>query len=371
MHFRTTRRPRRDVISIGVALLCALTSARAAERRVSDDVDLKEIDLTGWDCANRPEGSAKTVDGKERNRLKNRPVIDIAGLKLEDFDVVRFLQGIAAFDSQTQNTRRKDLTSQQTQQLEPLEKQIVQLTGYLVLAYCGPPETTNCGSTDFHDWHLEVFEKPSDHAPQPGDPTPIVCEITPRTQNAIFHDGVRIQQLTAFFRPPDLTYQATGHAARKIRVIGYRLWDDEHNGTADVGESIRKIAANKFHNPWRRSAWEIHPVIKIIPLDGAPLTAPNATPSSPAAATPAAATSPTENSPPGPSPETTPVPTPAPPAQPQTVTLTNAVKIKIPYGETTLPKGMKLPVKGHDAQTVTIQYMGGNYAVPINSTDFH
>jgi hypothetical protein len=25
------------------------------------------------------------------------------------------------------------------------------------------PETTNCGSANFHDWHLEVFENPSDH----------------------------------------------------------------------------------------------------------------------------------------------------------------------------------------------------------------
>ena len=52
----------------------------------------------------------------------------------------------------------------------------------------------------FHDWHLEIFVNPSDHAPQVGDPTPIICEITPRTERAIYRDGVRIQSLTGFFR---------------------------------------------------------------------------------------------------------------------------------------------------------------------------
>ena len=129
-------------------------------------------------------------------------------------------------------------------------------TGYLVLAYTGPPETTNCGSTDFHDWHLEILDEPLDHPPQPGDPTPIICEITPRTQNAIYRDGIRIQELAAFFRHPDVTYESTGHKAQKIRLTGYLLWDDEHNdSTKDVGVTIRSIARNRYHNPWRATAW--------------------------------------------------------------------------------------------------------------------
>src|SRR5207248_11628391 len=67
----------------------------------------------------------------------------------------------------------------------------------------------------------------------------------------------------------DLTYEATGHPARKIRITGYRLWDDEHNGAADVGTTIRRANPNRYHNPWRQTAWEIHPVIKIVPVDGA------------------------------------------------------------------------------------------------------
>jgi hypothetical protein len=45
------------------------------------------------------------------------------------------------------------------------------------------------------------------------------------------------------------------------------------------------------------------------------------------------------------------------------------VKIKIPYGETVLPRGGKFQiVSGHD-QTIIIQYMDGTYAIPIGSTD--
>jgi len=32
----------------------------------------------------------------------------------------------------------------------------------------GPPETTNCGDAFFHDWHLEIFENPTDHATTAG-----------------------------------------------------------------------------------------------------------------------------------------------------------------------------------------------------------
>jgi hypothetical protein len=106
----------------------------------------------------------------------------------------------------------------------------------------------------FHDWHLEIFKKPSDHAPQVGDPTPIICEITPRTERIIYRDGVRIQSLAGFFRLQDTSYRATGHPARKVRVTGYLLWDDEHNGSADVGSTVEYFSRNGFHHPWRSTA---------------------------------------------------------------------------------------------------------------------
>jgi hypothetical protein len=115
----------------------------------------------------------------------------------------------------------------------------------------------------FHDWHLEIFENPSDHAPQVGDPTPIICEITPRTEQSLYRESIRIQSLAGFFRLQDKRFQPTGHKAQKIRVTGYLMWDDDHNGSADVGSTIQSFGANGLHHPWRSTAWEIHPVIKV------------------------------------------------------------------------------------------------------------
>lgn len=346
-----------------VVALAVLASAPAFAARpaISEDRELKEIDLAGWDCRDRPGGTAKTPDGVERNQLKNRSSIEVAGAKIISMEFSVFLQYVAAFDGQTKSTRRKDLSATLKRQLDPLEKQIISFTGYLVLAYPGPPESTNCGSTDFHDWHLELFEKPLDHAPGIGDPTPVICEITPRTQNAIFQDKVRIQALAGFIRAPDLTIEPTGHPARKIRVTGYLLWDDEHNGAADVGTVIRTIGANKYHQPWRRTAWEIHPAIKIEALEAATVS-PAVSPTSAQPSSSASVSSPTIAPP---SPRIIP-----PQPQPQLVTITRPVKIKILYGETMIPAGTRLRVVSHDAQTVTVSYLDGTYSIPISSTDF-
>jgi hypothetical protein len=63
----------------------------------------------------------------------------------------------------------------------------------------------------------------------------IICEITPRTERGIYRDNVRIQSVAEFLRLPDMNYQVIGHDACKVRVTGYLLWDDGHNGSADVG----------------------------------------------------------------------------------------------------------------------------------------
>lgn len=338
---------------VAVALVLGSVAARTPFQ-ISDDRELKEIDLGRWDCVNRLEGSAKTGDGVERNRLKNRTAPDKVP-PTADVDTGGFLKNVADFETQTKGKRRKDLNPVEKQQLDLLEKKVVSLTGYLVLAYCGPTESTNCGSVDYHDWHLEVFEHPQDHAPQPDDPTPIICEITPRTQNAIFRDKIRIQELTAFFRKADLDYEATGHPARRIRVTGYLLWDDEHNGAADVGTTIKTVGANKYHNPWRSAAWEIHPVLKVEPLDNAaPMAAASAPPNPSSSTKPAAVTS---------------TPVALEPGDPQFVTLVQPVRIKIPYGETTLPRGAKFPIVVRQDQTIIVRYLDGNYPIPVASTD--
>ena len=159
------------------------------------------------------------------------------------------------------------MSATQKDELDSYENQIVSLTGWLNLAYAGQPETTNCGSAVFHDWHLEIYENRSDRSPRVGDSTPIICEITPRTESVIYRSGPRIQSLTRFFRLQDMSYREIGHEAKKIRVTGYLMWDDEHNGSADVGSSIQYFSKNGLHHPWRSTAWEIHPVMKIEVMD--------------------------------------------------------------------------------------------------------
>ncbi len=339
-----------------VAAICfsllAVPLSVAERPRISEDRELKEIDLSGWDCRERLEGTAKTPDGVERNRLKNRQAATIAGAPPKEMDTAAFLRYVGALDAQTQGKRRKDLSSAQKAELDKYENQLVTLTGYLVLAYAGPPESTNCGSTDFHDWHLEVFAAPFDHPPQPGDPTPIICEITPRTQTAIFRDGIRLQSLAAFIRAPDLSHEPTGHSARKIRITGHLLWDDDHNGAADVGPSIVKVAANKYHNPWRSTAWEIHPVTRIELLEDTGPT-PSGDPSASApSASPGPKLAPAASATPG----------------PEFVTLSRPVKIKIPYGETVLPRGLSLPVVSRSEQGITVQYLGKPQLIPLTAT---
>ncbi len=340
---------------VAMLALFATGLAFGPPRRISEDRELKEVDLSNWDCRNLLQGSAKTPDGQERNRLKNRSAPSVLPpLPAKPMDTPAFLQHVAAFEALTKNMRRKDLSAETRRQLDPMEKEMVSFEGYLVLAYAGPPETTNCGSVDFHDWHLEVFERSLGHAPQLGDPTPIICEITPRTQNAIYRENIRLQALAGFIRAPDLTIEPTGHPARKIRVTGYLMWDDEHNGRADIGNTIRTVAANGYHQPWRATAWEIHPVIKMEALEG---TAPVAT---------APSVSPT--------PATTPIPPTAPsaaPAPPQSVILIRLVRMKIPYGEVLLQPGTKLPIVSRDATTVTVRYLGTTSTIPIASTDLH
>jgi hypothetical protein len=109
---------------------------------------------------------------------------------LDALDTAAFLKKVGQYDSSLQSKRRGELTEAQKDELDKYENQIVSLAGWLVLEYAGPPETTNCGSPVFRDWHLEIFENPSDHVPQVGDPTPIICEITPRTEQRVYRDGV-------------------------------------------------------------------------------------------------------------------------------------------------------------------------------------
>ncbi|CAN5603436.1 hypothetical protein BH20VER1_BH20VER1_00650 [soil metagenome] len=51
------------------------------------------------------------------------------------------------------------------------------------------------------------------------------------------------------------------------------------------------------------------------------------------------------------------------------MTLLEPVMLKVPYGETVLPRGLRLPFVSRSAQTVTVRYMGREVALPVKATD--
>ena len=57
--------------------------------------------------------------------------------------------------------------------------------------------------------------------------------------------------------------QRAAAKSHKVRVTGYLMWDDEHGGTNDVGTTVQRFSPKGWHNPWRSTAWEIHPVLKV------------------------------------------------------------------------------------------------------------
>ena len=244
-----------------VILLSAVHVGR--ESASAQDTELRDLDVSHWFCLSKPAGIATQPDERERNLMKNRNSPGILPLNVEQLDTASFLQKAAGYDAKLKAKRRADLDEARKEQLLVFENQIVSLTGWLVLAYPTQAESTNCYDGAFHDWHLEVFAQSSDHPPQVGDPTPIICEVTPRTEKRLYDQGVRLLALAGFMRLPDNSYRPTGHPPRKIRITGYLMWDDLHNDPETVGPKVKFVSTDKFHHPWRATAWEIHPILKL------------------------------------------------------------------------------------------------------------
>ncbi len=58
------------------------------------------------------------------------------------------------------------------------------------------------------------------------------------------------------------------------------------------------------------------------------------------------------------------------PSSPRFLVLTQQVKVKIAYGESVLPAGMKLPVVSSDTTSVRVNYMGELQTIPIGAARF-
>jgi hypothetical protein len=152
---------------------------------------------------------------------------------------------------------------------------------------------------------------------------------------------------TAVFSWTSATFPLTLHGSKRLKqlqphvvtMIGRAFYDMQH---AERGKrNNRRSSAESF------AVWEIHPVMQLS-IDHSRVGAtprqiqPQLTP--PPAATPVA-------------------------AQPEFVTITKPVAIRIPFGTTVLQPGLKLPFVSRDTQTVHVRYMDEVYSIPIEDTD--
>jgi len=141
-------------------------------------VDLRDLDVTGWDCANQFEGLRKVRTRGTQSNEESVAAGDLVCIHSGRHRHGRILKKGCGLRREPSKQAQGELTEHRKANSIDTKTRWCPLTGWLVLEYAGPPETTNCGSPVFHDWHLEILENPSDHAPQVGDPTPIICEIT-------------------------------------------------------------------------------------------------------------------------------------------------------------------------------------------------
>jgi hypothetical protein len=246
-----------------IRLVILVSAALVSDSAFAQDTELRDLDVSHWFCLSKPAGTATKPDEQERNLMKNRSSPGTLPLNVEQLDTASFLKKVAAYDAKLAATRRAELDQARRQQLRDFENQIVSVTGWLNLAYSSKAESANCGDAMLHDWHLEIFTQPQDHPPRVDDATPIICEVTPRTEKPLYDQGMRLLALAGFIRLLDNSFQPTGHPPRKIRVTGYLMWDDLHNGPEAVGPKVKFVTNDKPHHPWRATAWEVHPIFKV------------------------------------------------------------------------------------------------------------
>ncbi len=109
----------------------------------------------------------------------------------------------------------------------------VALTGYMIGAHPGSPETCNCKLTGLedNDFHINIVERPTDRMRDS-----IVVEMTPRIRAQ--HPGWTLPKLHSLLQSNTPAY---------VKVTGYLLFDSEH--------------ASRSGGP-RATIWQVHPITK-------------------------------------------------------------------------------------------------------------
>ena len=85
---------------------------------VAEDSELRDLDVTGWDCVNQSEGTAQSQEARERNRMKNRWPANLSAFTVEPLDTTTFLKKVHECDSRLQSKRRGELTAAQKDELD-------------------------------------------------------------------------------------------------------------------------------------------------------------------------------------------------------------------------------------------------------------
>src|SRR6266446_2892867 len=81
---------------VKVAVLLGATAAimvrSLAAIEPSEDVELRDLKLEAWNCSSKDEGSAQSQEARERNRVKNRWLVNLSGFAVESLDTASFLK---------------------------------------------------------------------------------------------------------------------------------------------------------------------------------------------------------------------------------------------------------------------------------------
>src|SRR6266550_3871131 len=112
-------------IKAAVALCLAAVTTLATPGTIgTEDTDLRDLDVTSWDCVNQLDGTAQSQDAKERNRMKNRWAPgDLSAFTVDSLDTAAFLKKVREYDFHIQGQRRGELTVNQKNQLDLYENQ--------------------------------------------------------------------------------------------------------------------------------------------------------------------------------------------------------------------------------------------------------
>lgn len=169
------------------------------------------------------EGSAKRVNDKQYNRLKNR---SIAPTKTQIDPNFNWTELAKFEDDRNKFSAQKGAI----------------LRGYVLRVKMSPAETCNCNSKtpDFRDTHLII----TPDAEQTGVLNQVVLEITPRLRAIMAEKGVDWSQ----------------EALKKLRgqyieVEGWLFYDYNHgNQSAKIRQKTKGVT--------RSTAWEIHPITR-------------------------------------------------------------------------------------------------------------